>query len=74
VTNTDIPVSPINKPSAGIEAEFASWTDRELLLAMVVRVNGIASVAVHAAQLLPNVLAQPMVKAAMKLVVRGDKK
>lgn len=73
-TDTEIPITPINKPSSAIESEFAGWSDRELLLAIVVRINGIASLLIHASNLLPSVLAQPMVKGAMKWMMRGDKK
>lgn len=74
MTDTEVPIAPINKPSSAIEQEFAGWTDRELILAIVVRINGIASVVVHMSNILPAVMAQPFVKQAMKFMMRGDKK
>lgn len=63
-------VQPLTRPTGDQMAAFSHLSDRELLVAMVVRMNAESQILYGMAQHLPETLANPMIKFAMSRLIK----
>lgn len=64
---------PLNRPTPAQMDVWEDWSDREMLVAILVRNNAMAGILMNTAQELPNVMKMPMMKMATKMFIKTDK-
>jgi hypothetical protein len=70
MADNETEAAPLARPTGDQLAAFAHLSDRELLVALVVRVNAESQILYGMAQHLPETLKNPMIQFAMNRLIK----